>query len=121
ELVAVDVAEHAAAGLLDVDGQRRADAGGDRGDLAGLELARARARDLGGEDAFLAERHDVRSSIPHGDPYPSGFGAASRSRNGFGGSASGPSTPVPDQVPSASSSSATTGLIAVCQTTHWAP
>lgn len=33
--------------------------------------------------------------------------------------ASGPSTPTPDQAPLASSSSATTGLTAVCQTTHW--
>ena len=120
ELVAVDVAEDAAARLLDVHRQRGADAGGDARDLAGLQRLRARAGDLGGEDAFLGERHD-RSSIPHGDPYPSGFGAASRSRKGFGGSASGPSTPAPDQVPLASSSRATTGLIAVCHTTHWAP
>ena len=119
ELVAVDVAEDATARLLDVDRQRGADAGRDARDLAGLERLRARAGDLGGEDAFLGQCHF--SSIPHGDPYPSGFGAASRSRKGFGGSASGPSTPVPDQVPSASSSRATTGLIAVCHTTHWAP
>ena len=33
--------------------------------------------------------------------------------------ASGPSTPVPSQSPRASSSSATTGLIAVCHTTAW--
>ena len=36
-------------------------------------------------------------------------------------SASGPRTPAPDQTPVASSSRATTGLTAVCQTTHWAP
>src|SRR6202050_5540117 len=43
------------------------------------------------------------------------------SRNGPGGSASGPSTPVPDQAPESISSSATTGLTAVCQTTAWEP
>ena len=48
------------------------------------------------------------------DPYLSGvLGTASN--------ASGPSTPLPDQVPAASSSRATTGLTAVCQTTHWWP
>jgi hypothetical protein len=31
----------------------------------------------------------------------------------------GSGTPAPDQTPVAISSSATTGLIAVCQTTHW--
>ena len=37
------------------------------------------------------------------------------------GTASGPSTPTPLHAPEASSSSATTGLIAVCQTTAWEP
>ena len=47
--------------------------------------------------------------------------AARRSRNGSGGNASGPSTPAPFHAPSSSSSSATTGLTAVCQTTAWLP
>ena len=69
QLVAVDVAQDAAAGLLDVDRQRRADAGRDRGDLAGLQRLRARAGDLGGEDPFLAMSvMSVVSSRPHGDP-----------------------------------------------------
>src|SRR5438552_13920039 len=51
-----------------------------------------------------------------GEPY-----STSVSRNGRGGSASGPSTPLPDQAPAASSSSATTGLTAVCHTTAWDP
>jgi AcrR family transcriptional regulator len=42
-------------------------------------------------------------------------------RNGVGGNASGPITPVPLHTPASSSSSATTGLIAVCQTTAWEP
>ena len=54
------------------------------------------------------------SVIPHGEPYS----PASRSRNGTASKASGPRTPAPDQVPFASNSKATTGLIAVCQTTH---
>ena len=45
----------------------------------------------------------------------------SRSRKGSAGSASGPSTPAPDQAPESISSSATTGLTAVCQTTAWEP
>ena len=36
---------------------------------------------------------------------------------GTGGSASGPRTPTPDQLPAAMSSRARTGLMAVCQTT----
>src|ERR1700683_1814994 len=44
-----------------------------------------------------------------------------RSRNGPGGRASGPRTPGPDQAPESISSSATTGLTAVCQTTAWEP
>ena len=51
-----------------------------------------------------------------GAPY-----SVSRSRNGTASNASGPSTPAPDQVPRAISSRATTGLTAVCQTTHWWP
>jgi hypothetical protein len=58
----------------------------------------------------------VRSSQAHGDPY-----SVSRSRNGRGGSASGPRTPDPVQAPESISSSATTGLTAVCQTTAWEP
>jgi EAL domain-containing protein (putative c-di-GMP-specific phosphodiesterase class I) len=56
------------------------------------------------------------SRIPHGEPY-----AVSRSRNGTASKASGPRTPDPDQEPAASSSSATTGLTAVCQTTACEP
>ena len=41
-------------------------------------------------------------------------------QNAVGSNASGPRTPAPDHAPSASSSSATTGLIAVCHTTAWA-
>src|ERR1700752_1116291 len=58
----------------------------------------------------------ARSSHAHGEPY-----SVSRSRNGRGGSASGPSTPAPDQAPESMSSSATTGLTAVCQTTACEP
>src|SRR5215472_17651138 len=58
----------------------------------------------------------VRSSHAHGEPY-----SVSRSRNGRGGRASGPTTPAPDQAPESISSSATTGLTAVCQTTAWDP
>ena len=47
--------------------------------------------------------------------------AASRLRNGTASNASGPSTPVPCHAPVASSSSATTGLTAVCHTTAWLP
>ncbi len=56
------------------------------------------------------------SSTPCGAPY-----AASRSRNGCAGNASGPSTPVPFHSPRSSSSSATAGLTAVCHTTAWLP
>src|SRR3954447_5423789 len=56
------------------------------------------------------------SREPQGAPY-----SVSRSRNGCASKASGPSTPVPDHVPAASSSRATTGLTAVCHTTHWWP
>ena len=41
--------------------------------------------------------------------------------NASGSNASGPSTPVPAQVPLASSSNPITGLIAVCHVTAWAP
>ena len=64
---------------------------------------------------LLAARRQS-SRCPQGAPY-----AVSRSRNGTASNASGPSTPAPDQTPVASSSSATTGLTAVCQTTHWWP
>ena len=42
------------------------------------------------EAALLLDAHagTSRSSIAHGEPYPSGLGAASRSRNGFGAIAS---------------------------------
>src|SRR4051812_24170137 len=50
-----------------------------------------------------------RSLTACGSPY-----AASRSRNGAASKASGPRTPLPFHEPSASSSSATTGLSAVC-------
>src|SRR5439155_16810323 len=64
----------------------------------------------------LLPRHALRSSTRCGAPY------SSRSaRNGTASNASGPSTPAPSQTPSARSSSATTGLSAVCQTTAWAP
>src|SRR6478609_17380 len=56
------------------------------------------------------------SCWPQGEPY-----AVSRSRKGTESNASGPSTPLPVHVPFARSSSATTGLIAVCHTTHWWP
>src|SRR5690606_12968008 len=56
------------------------------------------------------------SRSPHGEPY-----SVRRSRKGPAGNASGPSTPAPDQAPVASSSSATTGLTAVCHTTAWHP
>src|SRR5215472_4586422 len=58
----------------------------------------------------------MRSSSAQGEPY-----SVSKSRNGPGGSASGPSTPLPVQAPESSSSSATTGLTAVCQTTACEP
>ena len=57
-----------------------------------------------------------RSSSPCGAPY-----SASSSRNGTASKASGPSTPLPCQVPRARSSIATTGFTAVCQTTAWTP
>src|SRR5262245_38372136 len=56
------------------------------------------------------------SRMPHGDPY-----SVSRLRKGTAAKASGPRTPVPDHAPDASSSSATTGLMAVCQATAWWP
>ena len=74
----------------------------------GVRLARRLTRPPTVRSALLA--------CPTGEPY-----STSRSRNGLGGNASGPSTPTPDQVPSASSSRATTGLIAVCQTTACEP
>src|SRR6266567_5913805 len=58
----------------------------------------------------------ARSSHAHGEPY-----SVSRSRKGCAGSASGPRTPAPDQAPESISSSATTGLTAVCQTTACDP
>ncbi len=63
---------------------------------------------LSGDRAYGAGN----SICPCGEPY-----SASKSRNGLGGNASGPSTPTPRHSPRSSSSSATTGLIAVCQTT----
>ena len=60
-----------------------------------------------------------RERVPpvcQGEPY-----SVSRSRKGPASNASGPSTPAPVHTPFASSSSATTGLIAVCHTTACAP
>ncbi len=55
-------------------------------------------------------------------PCPRATRARSGGRGtGRGSNASGPRTPAPDQTPLASSSRAITGLIAVCQTTAWAP
>jgi len=54
----------------------------------------------------------VRSSRPQGAPL-----SFKSSRNGPGGSASGPSKPTSFQAPEEMSSRATTGLMAVCQTT----
>src|SRR4051794_8458845 len=52
------------------------------------------------------------SRIAQGDPY-----SVSLSKNGTASNASAPNTPTPDHVPVASSSKATTGFTAVCQTT----
>ena len=63
----------------------------------------------------------LRPAAPSEEPAPrcarARPGRARRSRKGTGSKASGPSTPAPAHVPAASSSSATTGLIAVCHTT----
>ena len=56
----------------------------------------------------------VELEHPVREPY-----SASSVRNGSAGNASGPSTPAPVHSPRSSSSSATTGLIAVCHTTAW--
>jgi EAL domain-containing protein (putative c-di-GMP-specific phosphodiesterase class I) len=68
------------------------------------------------ENLLRGELPQPPSRIPQGEPY-----AVSRSRNGTASKASGPSTPVPDHAPPASSSSATTGLTAVCHTTACEP
>src|SRR6201999_1380897 len=98
-----------------------------RGDGAALPAGRARGqhrqgaaadpfRGLAGQDLLAQPAAGERSSHAHGEPY-----AVSKSRNGRAGSASGPSTPVPVQAPESISSSATTGLTAVCHTTAWEP
>ena len=53
--VAVDVDDHAAAGPVDEDGQRGADAAGDGGAAAGEQLGRARTRHGGHQPALLGE------------------------------------------------------------------
>lgn len=68
------------------------------------------------ENLLRAAPPQPPSRSPQGEPY-----AVSRSRNGTASKASGPSTPVPTQAPPASSSRATTGLTAVCQTTACDP
>ncbi len=87
---------------------------------AGRLLARCRLTRRGPRQSPLAARPPARPRPapcrPCGEP-----SSARRSRNGPGGNASGPSTPAPFHVPSLISSSATTGLTAVCQTTAWLP
>lgn len=53
EVVAIDIDGDGAVRPVDVDGQRRADAGGDDGQSALVQLARARAGDLGDDAALL--------------------------------------------------------------------
>ena len=56
ERVAVGIDDHASPGRDGRDGNRVADAGGDRGGLAGEKLLRTGARQLGDEAALLRER-----------------------------------------------------------------
>jgi hypothetical protein len=60
----------------------------------------------------MQHEHSHRRWLP---PYPSRI----RVRNASAAKASGPTTPAPAHARVASSSSAMTGLNAVCHTTHW--
>ncbi len=93
--------------------RRRSTSRPEGGRLPGTDT---RARPPAEPGAQAAGASTASSCWPCGAP-----SSASRSRNGFGGNASGPSTPAPFHTPSSSSSSATTGLTAVCQTTAWLP